>query len=249
MSEYPIADEKNFLDHIEDLRWMIIKVAAALGVGVVASFIFTRQILDFLTWPLRRIGQDPDQYLKVLGVVDPFAIQLNIAFMGGFIVALPFVLFFVGQFLLPALTMKERRLLIPVFTFGALLFLGGLAFCYALLLPTALQFFQDYNTQLGLRTEWTIQNYLEFVVQMLLAFGLCFELPLVILVLNYLGILSHFSLRYYRKHAVVVILIMSACITPTSDPFSLAMLAVPMALLYESCVWITWWRERKLRQT
>jgi sec-independent protein translocase protein TatC len=238
------SEVQTFLGHLEDLRLVLLKSAAAIIIGMIGCLIFTQELLLLLQQPLVVAGQDPGKMLKVLGIVDPFAIQMQVSFVGGLIVSLPLVLFFAGQFLLPALTRAEARLLIPVFAAGSLLFLSGVLFCYFLLLPQTLRFFNDYNTYLNFQTEWTIQNYLDFVVQMLVAFGLCFELPLVILVLNYLGIVSHQSLKKYRRHAIIVIVMVAACITPTSDPFSLSMLAVPMGLLYEACVWITWWRER-----
>ena len=231
-----------FLQHLEELRWSILKSVVALVIGVVACFLVTPQILDLMMFPLVRAGVDPKEFLWNVGVIDPFVIQLQIGLFGGFILALPCILYFFGQFVLPALTAHEKGYLLPAFTAGAFLFLGGVAFCYFVLLPVALQFFLDYSNYLGIEARWTLQNYIGFVLQMLLAFGISFELPLVILILNFFGLVSYEQLRDHRKHAAVVIVIFAACITPTSDLFSLALLSLPMYLLYESCIWITYYK-------
>ncbi|MCS7062812.1 MAG: twin-arginine translocase subunit TatC [Methylacidiphilales bacterium] len=242
MHELP---SKPFLDHLEDLRWLLIKIGITLALTIALGFIFTPQILDLLYEPLRRAGHDPQKILRVLGVVDPFLIQMHASFLTGIILALPFTLYFIGEFLLPALLPSERRLLIPVFTTGALLFLCGVAFCYFILLPQALNFFISYSRQFGLTVEWTLENYLNFTVNLLIAFGLCFELPLIILLLHNLEIITHHQLRTHRRLAILLIVIAAACITPTTDFYTLTLLAAPMILLYETCLLITHWLEKK----
>ena len=236
---------KPFLEHLEELRWTILKSVVALVIGVVVCFLITPQILDLMMGPLMQAGVDPKEFLWNVGVIDPFVIQLEVGLFGGFILALPFILYFVGQFVLPALTPHEKRYLLPAFTAGAFLFLGGVAFCYFVLLPVALQFFLDYSNYLGIEARWTLQNYVGFVLQMLVAFGISFELPLVILILNFFGLVSYEQLRDHRKHAAVIIVIFAACITPTSDLFSLALLSLPMYFLYEICVWVTYYKMRR----
>ncbi len=238
-------EQKPLLEHLADLRSCLVKSAVVLGVCMVGAFFYTAEILQVLYQPLRQAGHAPEEALRVLGVVDPFTIQMEVSFLGGLIIALPIVLFFIGQFILPALTPRERRRIWPVFVAGAVLFLVGVVFCYYLLLPRTLQFFWDYNTALGFRPDWTATGYIDFVVQMLLAFGLSFELPLVILLLHAFGIVSGAMLRRGRRAAIVIIVIAAACITPTSDLFSLAVLSVPMYALYEACVWIAWWKEKR----
>jgi sec-independent protein translocase protein TatC len=240
-------ESKPFLDHLEDLRDMLLKSAAALGIGMAACFFATKPIMEILLHPLRAIGEDPKNFLRVLGVIDPFSIQINISLFGGAILALPFILYYIGQFVLPALTDREKKFLLPAFTAGAVLFIGGVMFCYFVLMPKTLRFFLDYSAWMGVESQWTLSNYISFTVQMLLAFGISFELPLVLLILNVFGLVSSAFLSEKRRHAAVVIVIFAACITPTSDFFSLALLSVPMYLLYEACVWITLFREKKQR--
>jgi sec-independent protein translocase protein TatC len=233
---------KPFLDHLEDLRWTLVKAFSALVAGMILCLVFTHELVDLLLGPLRAVGIDPKPFLKFLHPMDPLTIQLYVVLFGGFIISLPAILFFLGEFLLPALTPREKRLLIPVFSVGIGLFLAGVLFCYFVILPFGLRFFVDFGTYLGGSAEWTYLGYISFALQMLVALGVSFELPLVILVLNFLGLVSYEQLRVYRRHAIVVIVIFAAIITPTSDPFSLAMLSIPMYLLYEACVWIARWR-------
>ncbi len=244
----PELESKPFLDHLEDLRTMLIKSVLALGLGIIICFFAVKPILILLMEPLRKIGEDPKTFLRVLGVIDPFSIQIEMSLLGGVILALPFVLYFIGQFVLPALNPTEKKYLLPTFAIGAFLFLTGICFCYFFLLPRTLSFFLEYNNYLGIRTEWTIQNYIDFVVQMLVGFGLAFELPLVILILNFFGIVSNRTLREYRRHAVVFIVIAASCIMPTYDLFSLTLLCLPMYVLYELCIAITWFREKSIQK-
>jgi sec-independent protein translocase protein TatC len=241
-------ETKPFLDHLEDLRWAIIKVVATLTATTTLCLFYIHELLEIFYWPLRKIGQTPDQFLRVLNVGDAFTIHLTVGVSAGLILALPFALYFIGQFILPALTLRERKLITPVFAIGAFLFLGGVVFCYFLLLPQTLQFFLVYANYLGVRSEWTLESYLDFVTQMLLGFGLAFELPLVIMLLNWFGLVSRTMLREHRRHAFVFIVVAAACITPTSDLYSLLMLTVPMYLLYEVCIIASWVVEQRKRR-
>jgi sec-independent protein translocase protein TatC len=229
-------EAKPFLAHLEDLRWTIIRCLVALLAGVIICAFLVRPILDALYRPLIAAGRDPKEFLRTLAVVDPFSIHMEIALFGGAILALPFLLYFTGQFLLPALTMRERRLLGPIFAGGALLFAVGVSFCYFLVLSSTLKFFLGYNDYLGFGTMWTAKALIDFEVQMLAGFGLAFEMPLVILVLNVMGLVSAAQLASKRRHAIFIIFIAACCIIPSTDLFSLSVLSVPMYLLYELCI-------------
>ena len=133
----------------------------------------------------------------------------------------------------------------PVFASGVGLFLAGVALAYFAVIPAGLKFFLDYNQYLGIRSQWVIENYVSFVSHMCLAFGICFELPLVVLALAKLGIVTAEFLRQKRAYVIVIIFIIAAVITPTTDMVNQCLLAVPMCLLYEACIWIAWWMERQ----
>src|SRR5277367_40162 len=121
---------KAFLAHLEDLRWTIIRCVGALAVGVIVCAFSAKYILQALYVPYRAAGRDPKDLFN-LGVVDPFSIHMEISLFGGVMLALPFMLYFLGQFLLPALTPREKRLIAPVFAAGTVLFIVGVTFCYA----------------------------------------------------------------------------------------------------------------------
>ena len=234
----PGPDTKPFLHHLEDLRWTIFRCLGALGAGVAICAFLVRPILQALYRPLIELGRDPKVFLRTLGVVDPFSIHLEIAVFGGLILALPFLLYFLGQFLLPALTPKERALLGPLVAGGALLFAVGVSFCYFLVLKSTLQFFLSYNDYLGADPMWTLKGLVDFEVQMMIGFGAAFEMPLVILALNFLGIVSAAQLAAKRRHAAFIIFVAACCIIPSTDPFSLSVLSVPLYLLFEMCIFI-----------
>jgi sec-independent protein translocase protein TatC len=241
-------ETKPFLAHLEDLRWTIIRCVVALGAGVIICAFSVKYILKALYHPYRQTGHDPKELFN-FGVIDPFSIHVEISIFGGVILALPFLLYFVGQFLLPALTPREKRFLLPIFVVGAILFAVGITFCYTLVLHNTLQFFFSYSEYLGFGANWTAKALIDFEVQMLIGFGLAFELPLVILVLNLLGIVSAEQLAAKRRHAAFGIFIAACCIIPSTDLFSLSVLAVPMYVLYEVCILVARIVEKKKAST
>jgi len=243
----PERETKPFLAHLEDLRWTIIRCLAALVIGMTICAFTARYILEFLYHPYRETGQDPAKLVN-WGVVDPFSIHMEISIFGGVILSLPFLLYFIGQFLLPALTPREKRFLLPIFIAGACLFFVGVTFCYTLVLKATLLFFLDYSKYLGFGSMWTAKALIDFEVQMLIGFGVAFEMPLIILVLNLLGIVSSRQLASKRRHAAFAIFVAACCIIPSTDLFSLSVLSVPMYLLYEVCIWIAWFMERRKPQ-
>jgi len=240
----PSLETKPFLAHLEDLRWTIIRCVAALGIGVIICAFTARYILQLLYRPYIATGQDPKKLVNI-GVVDPFSIHMEISLFGGLILSLPFLLYFIGQFLLPALTPREKRFLAPIFFAGTILFVIGVTFCYAFVIKAALQFFIAYSSYLSMESMWTGKGLIDFEVQMLIGFGLAFEFPLVILVLNVMGMVSSAQLASKRRHAAFIIFVAACCIIPSTDPFSLSLLSVPLYVLYEACIWIARIVERR----
>ncbi len=224
---------------------MLIKMVAVVGVSVTLCFFFARQLLAVVIWPLKRVVGDPQQFLYTFEVTGGFTLAMKLAAYAGIVLACPFLLYFLADFLLPALTKRERSLVTPVMVVGVGLFLAGVALAYFGVIPAGLNFFIEYNNYLGIRSQWVIENYVAFVMHMSLAFGVCFELPLVVLALAKLGIVTAAFLRQKRPYAIVGIFIVAAVITPTTDMVNQCLLAVPMCVLYEACVWIAWWMERK----
>jgi len=238
------GETKSFLDHLEDLRWMLVKIASTLAIAMLACFIFAPALMKFFTHPLATVAGDVTPFLRTQEVTGGFMLAIKLALYAGLVISSPILLYFLTQFVLPALTQKEKRMVAPVLLAGVGLFLGGVALCYFGVLPAALRFFMEYNKTLTIRSDWLIENYISFVSQMMLAFGICFELPLVVLALAKIGIVTAEFLRQKRPYAIVLIFIVAAVITPTPDMLTQCLLAVPMCALYEACVWIAWWMER-----
>lgn len=236
---------KPFLDHIEDLRRMIVRMAIALGLAMILAFAFRGQLAEFLQAPLLAVDPSRADNLQSLGVADSMTISLKLAFYAGLVVSFPVLLYFLAEFVLPALSARERRVVLVASGIGFFLFLAGVVFAFFVVLPAALEFFFHDAQMMQWRPTWTVREYYSFTTQFVLAFGLAFELPVVVLALVKVGILDHNQMSTTRPYAVVAIFLLAAIITPTTDVFTLILMGGPMLLLYEACIWIARWMERR----
>lgn len=244
-----LSDEpKPLLEHIEDLRGVLIKMAAALGVGMILAFAFRGEIAAIIQRPLAAIDPERAANLQSLGVPDSMMISLQIAFYAGVILAFPFLLFFLAEFIVPALNEVERRMLFPAAAAGFGLFLAGVLFGYFFVLPQALEFFFEDARRMNWQPTWTVRDYYSFTTQFIIAFGLAFELPVVILALVRLGLVTVERLRQTRSFAVVLIFLFAAILTPTQDIFTLLLMGGPMYLLYELCIVLAAFMEKRWSQ-
>lgn len=236
---------KPFLDHLEDLRWMLVKIAIALAITMSASFAFRTQLMEFVQRPLHNLENGKQMVtLMATGVADSMTITFTLAFYAGFILAFPLILYFIAEFILPALHKKERRIVWPALAASFFLFLTGVVFCFYFVLPTTLNFFARDAQHLGLKPSWTIDQYFSFVTNFTLAFGLSFELPVVVYVLLKIDLISYELLRRTRRFAIVGILLLAMFIAPP-DLLTMLALALPILVLYEGCIWMAWWLDRK----
>ena len=238
---------KSFLEHLEDFRWVLVKILSAVSLSWLACFYFGPSILKFLQYPLKLSGvaTDPSKFLTVFSPMDAFSISFQLALYSGLVVASPLVMYFIASYVLPALTGKERRLIAPAFWLGALFFLLGVAFCYFVVLPPSLAVSVEFTRWLNLNASfWTVESYVSFVTKFMLGMGIAFEMPLVILVLVQCEVLNYTMLSRTRRYAIVTIVIVSAVLTPP-DVVSLLIMALPLVLMYEACIWISWFMERK----
>lgn len=186
--------------------------------------------------------------MSALKPTETFMLSMKLAFFAGIILAFPLLLLFILQFVLPGLHHNEKRVLWPAMAVGFGLFLLGVLFAYWFVLPRALLFFYDWSSGLGVENDWRIGEYITFATQFTLLFGLSFELPVVVMVLVKLGLLSYETMARTRTYAVVAIYIAAALITPTPDIMTLNLMALPMLLLYEICIWLAWFDRKKNRQ-
>ena len=235
---------KPFLEHLEDLRWTVVKMAMALLGAMIVCFLFRHRLVTVMQAPLHDI--DPQVgALKALGITDSIVISFRLAFYAGIVIAFPLLLYFLAEFVLPALNAVEKRFLFPAIGGSFGLFLLGVLVCYFWLLPKTILFFFRDTRSLGWTPTWTVQEYYSFVTKFVLGFGLAFELPVVVLALVYFGLITYKFMARTRPYAVVLIFILAAIIAPTPDLLTLIAMALPMSLLYESCIWIAWLMERR----
>ena len=235
---------KPFLEHLEDLRWTIVKMAITLVVAMVGCFFFRSSLVHIMQRPLREI--DPALgVLRALAITDSFTISFRLAFYAGIVISFPLLLYFVAEFVLPALTAMEKRFLFPAIVVSFGLFLTGVLTAYYWLLPKTILFFFHDTQSLGWAPAWTVQEYYSFVTRFTLAFGLSFELPVVVLALVRFGFVTYEFMARTRPYAIVLLFIFAAIISPTPDVLTMVAMALPLCLLYESCIWITWFVKRK----
>ena len=186
--------------------------------------------------------------LSSLKPTETFMLSMKLALYAGIVVAFPLLLMFVLQFVLPGLHEHERKVMWPAMAVGFGLFIGGVLFAYFLVLPKALLFFYEWSGNLGVSNEWRIGEYITFATQFTLLFGLSFELPVVVMVFVKLGLLTYDTMSRTRTYAILAIYIAAAVITPTPDIMTLNLMALPMLLLYEICIWLAWFDRKKARE-
>lgn len=305
---------KTFLEHLEDLRWTIVKCTIAIALGVIICLSAGKQIVAIVGWPLqqaKKLRTDPevrvvislgtnffarvpvrdfpfagastnlDTYLRlapitlggqtILGLVadtNPpisstdnmrldlkvyspgggFVIAMQIAIFGGMTLSAPFVLFFIGQFVLPAMHIHEKKFLFRVSGFATLLFFLGIAFCYFVMLPITFSTTTVFSNWIGFAAdEWKADDYISFTCWFLLGMGISFELPLVLLTLVKIGLLTSRQLNQFRMYWVVAGLVISGFVTPDGNPLTMLLMFLPLHLLYEISVVIAWFWGRKER--
>ncbi len=233
-------EEKPFLDHLEDLRFLILRILISWGAASLLAFALAGRVMTAVQWPLVRMAREwglaeGEFVLRSLSPPEVFLISLRLSILAGLIVSLPVILYFTARFLLPALKPEEKRYLVPAFLFGGGLFFAGVLFAYAAVLPVSLRFFWSYTLRLGIRPEWTLENYISLVGRLTLGFGLVFELPVVVLLLAALGLIDYRTLRRKRPYVMIGILVLAAVLTPP-DVVTQVMMAVPLLILFEICV-------------
>ncbi|MGN6385986.1 MAG: twin-arginine translocase subunit TatC [Verrucomicrobiota bacterium] len=238
---------KTFLEHLEDLRWVLIKCAAALGIGMAACLAAAPQITSVLTWPLQKAGINVKP--NPMGPLGGFVISMKMAFYGGITLSLPIILYVIGSFIIPALKKNEKKYFVRAFIIGAGLFLAGVLLCYAVILPISLKGLVQYNEWMGLPTDiWRAEEYFGFVILFMIGMGLSFEIPVVILTLVRIGIIPHEFLIKGRAYFFIANLVLCAFITP--DAVSTIFMVIPVQVLMEICILISknWERQKRLAE-
>lgn len=298
---------KSFLEHLEDLRWVLIKSGAAAMVAMLVCLFAGNYLVRVLEWPLHRArplhltqtqtvlisfgtnqitsfnvstndpffglagtnrftqlqivpvtvgtnqllalsqppGPPPDPGLGIqiinLSPAGSFIVATKVAFYGGLVISAPLILYFIAQFVFPALRMVEKKYIYRGLLFGAGLFMSGVCFCYFVLMPVALAASVQYAEWLGfVAYQWRAEDYVGFVCKFMLGMGLGFELPVVILTMVKIGVLSHQTLARSRRYVIVIVFILGAVLT-TPEVITQVLMAFPLWLLYEITVLVAWY--------
>jgi len=222
--------QETFLSHLIELRQRLVRSLLVVGLLFLPAFYFSAELYDFLAMPL--VGALPQgSKMIATGVITPFLIPMKIAAMTAFLVALPYVLYEVWAFVAPGLYAHEKRLVLPLVVSSTLLFFAGMAFCYFIVFRRVFDFISSFAPK-SVSVAPDIEAYFNFVLGMFLAFGLAFEVPVVVVVLVLSGIVTIEQLREFRGYVIVGIFVIAAIVTPP-DVVSQISLALPMCLLYE----------------
>ena len=229
LDELPDEIEMSLFDHLEELRTRIFYAAIAIVIGIIGCFIVVK--------PLVRILEVPAQGVKFLQLApgEFFFVSIKVAGYSGILVASPFILYQIIQFVLPGLTRKERRLLAPVVFGSSILFFAGLGFAYIALIPAALNFFINYGADV-VEQSWSIDRYFEFILLLMFSTGLAFQIPIIQLILGFLGIVSSGQMFAGWRYIVLGAVILGAILTPSTDPLTQSLLAGAVLGLYFSGV-------------
>ena len=238
MSDTP---DMTFWDHLDELRGVIIRMLVVAAVGAAVAFCMKDELFalvlaprssDFITY--RLMGVEPFSiHLMNIGLTEQFMIHLKTAFYAGIVLTSPYIIYQLFRFVSPALYDNERQYATLLCTSGYLMFMLGTALNYLLIFPLTIKFLGTYQVSPDVANMLTLQSYIDTLLMMNLVMGIVFELPVVSWLLGKMGLINATMMQAVRKHAVIAILVISAIITPTTDAFTLLVVALPIWLLYE----------------
>lgn len=236
------------LDHLIELRTRIIRALLALAVGFGVCLYFADDILGFLVWPLKQAFPDDEGQLIFTKLPEVFFVELKVALFAGFMVSFPIIANQLWAFVAPGLYAREKKAFLPFLIATPLLFLGGASLAYFVVMPTAFRFFLGFGGEAGgmqLQALPSAGEYLSLVMQFILAFGLTFLLPVLLLLLHRAGIITRAQMAGARRYVIVGIFAIAAIVTPP-DPGSQIILGLPLILLFEASLVLMRLQERKV---
>jgi sec-independent protein translocase protein TatC len=233
------AGQMTLLEHLLELRYRVMWMAASVVLGMIAFFIpqvgFTA--IELLLAPAR--ASVPDFRPQFIEPMENIAAFFRVALLGGLTVAMPVVVFHSIRFVTPALTRSEKRWLFPIVVGATLAFVGGIAFGYFFILPFTLQFLLTFGESFA-EADWRIGNYINFVTRILLVMGLVFETPLVVMALAKFRVVHWRQLLHWWRYAVILAFVLAAIVTPTIDPVTQTLVGGPMIILYFVGIGLAW---------
>ncbi len=223
--------KQSFLEHLQELRQRLIKSLIAVAIASVIAFIFYQWLFYILMLPTEGLNLIYIEMTEMLGTI------MKVCLVAGIILAMPYLVFQGIMFVSPALTPKEKRYVYIILPWIALMFMGGVAFGYFILVPPATRFLISFGADIA-SPEIRVGNYISVVARLLLAIGLVFEMPVITTFLARLGVLKAHWLSRHRRVAIIFAFILAAIITPTFDPINQSLVAIPLVVLYEMSIWL-----------
>ncbi len=245
--------EMSFFEHLEELRWRIVRMLIGIILGTILCWVFIDFLVDgVLLRPITHLnatlsGSQQPIHLQNLKPFGQLFVYMEVAIVGGVVLSLPNLLYQLWAFIAPGLMPNERKYVRSIVFFSTFCFLAGVVFAYFVMLPAALQFFAGFGSA-TIQNNIAVNEYMSFVVSVLLAAGVVFELPMVSWFLSKIGILKPEFMRKYRRHSIVVIFLLAAALTPGTDPVSQILLAIPLVVLYEVSILVSVWSWRGRRK-
>lgn len=240
------SDEMTFWDHLDALRASLIKVIVAFLVVAIGLFPFKVFLFDNLIlaptksdfWIYKLLGADFSLNLVNIELTTQFMIHMKMTLLCAAVLVFPYMVYQVWKFIAPALYSNEKNAIGKAFLLSSFLFYAGVVISYLIIIPLMLNFFSGYQVSSDVPNMFSLSSYISIFTSMALTFGIVFEFPILTILLSSLGLLHRESMKQYRRHAVCAIVVLAAVITPSGDPFSLAIVALPLYLLYEFSVLI-----------
>jgi sec-independent protein translocase protein TatC len=229
-------EKKPFMAHLEELRKRLVVCAIAIGIGFVISYIFSKQLFSLLILPLTKV-LPAESRLIFTSLPEMFIAYIKVALIAGTILAIPIIFYELWMFLVPALYQREKRYLIPFVLFSSILFVAGALFGYFIVFPYGFKFFISFATE-DIQALPSVKQYFSFATRLLLAFGLVFEMPVVVFFMTKIGLITPDSMKKYRKFAILCSFILAAILTPP-DVATQIMMALPLIILYEVSIIIS----------
>ncbi len=227
-----------FLEHLADLRRALVQALAVFAAASALVIPLAPTVLRILKWPLRNVVADHDTFLVSYEVAAGFMVMLRLVFSAGLLLAAPWMLFIFGRFVFPGLTALERRTVRRYAGLAVLMFFLGAGFAFGLILPMALRVMLRVHQWMGIPVANVLAtNYISFATQLLLGFGLAFEMPVVLLAMGQAGLVNAAQLRARRRHVAVTLLIVAMLMTP-QDIATQLLMALPLFLLFEGCIFL-----------
>ena len=258
--------EMSFIGHLEELRWHVIRAGGSILVFAILAFVYIKEIYHYVIiapsqpdfWTYRMLCKlaDKVQYdelcikalnfkLQAIGVGDQFTMSMTSAVIAGLVFAFPYAFWEVWRFIKPGLKLSERQSARGAVFYVTFLFFSGVFFGYYIVTPLAINFLANFTLDPSIINEFSLSSYISLVATLTLACGIAFQLPIVVYVLAKVGVLTPSFMREYRKHAMIVILIVAAVITPSPDIYSQVIVAIPLFLLYELSILVAGKVERE----